>query len=97
MTDGGSTDVMFPCGPCSPHWYCGGAADAGATNITLTPEEDGCYLAGLDGHCLLAPDGTITENGVPIGWAQKFGPQVGFYHPDGSSWLYCGGNLPCSP
>lgn len=96
-SDGGSPDVMFPCGPCSPHWVCGGYSDAAGTDVTLTPEEDGCYLAGLSGHALLAPDGTVTENGVQIGRAQKFGPQVGFYHPDGSSWFYCGGNLPCSP
>ena len=97
VTDGGSPDVMFPCGPCSIHWVCGGYADASETDITLTPEEDGCYLSGLSGHKLLGPDGTITEDGVEIGRAQKFGPQVGFYHPDGSSWFYCGGNLPCAP
>jgi len=95
--DGGSADVMFPCGPCSPHWYCGGYGDATETDITLTPEEDGCYLAGLAGHVLLAPDGTLTENGVPIGRAQKLGPQVQFYRSDGSQWFFCGGNLPCSP
>lgn len=97
MMDGGSPDVMFPCGPCSPHWICGGYGDATETDVILTPEEDGCYLAGLSGHVLLAPDGTVTENRVPLGRAQKFGPQVGFYHPDGSQWFYCGGNLPCSP
>jgi len=94
---GGSTDVMFPCCPCSPHWVCGGYADAAETDVVLTPEADGCYLAGLSGHALLSPDGTVTENGVPIGRAQKFGPQVGFYYPDGGAWFYCGGNLPCSP
>jgi len=97
LIDGGSGDVMFPCGPCSPHWVCGGYANGSYTDIMLTPEEDGCYLAGLSGHLLLAPDGTVTENGVPIARAQKFGPQVGFYRPDGTQWFYCGGNLPCSP
>ena len=95
LIDGGAADVIFPCGPCSPHWICGGS-DATEMDIILTPEEDGCYLAGLPGHVLLAPDGTVTENGVPIARAQKFGPQVGFYYPDGSQWFYCGGNLPCA-
>jgi len=95
--DGGSADVIFPCGPCIVHWGCGGAADAGYIEVYLTAEEDGCYLAGLPGHKLLAPDGTITENGVAVARAQKFGPQVGIYYPDGSQWLYCGGDLPCSP
>jgi hypothetical protein len=96
-TDGGAPDVMFPCGPCSTHWVCGGAGDAGYTDVILTVEDDGCYLSGLPGHKLLAPDGTITEAGSPVARAQKFGPQVGLYYPDGSQWLYCGGNLPCSP
>ena len=93
--DGGSADVLFPCGPCSTLWICGGYADAAETDVVLTPEDDGCYLAGLSGHVLLSPDGTVTENGVPIARAQKFGPQVGFYWPDGGQWFYCGGNLPC--
>jgi len=96
-TDGGTPDVMFPCGPCPTHWVCGGAGDAGYTDVILTVEDDGCYLSGLPGHKLLAPDGTITEAGSPVARAQKFGPQVGLYYPDGSQWLYCGGNLPCNP
>jgi len=97
VADGGAPDVMFPCGPCPLHWVCGGSADAGYIDILLTPEEDGCYLSGLPGHELLAADGTITENGVAVATAKKFGPQVGLYYPDGSQWLYCGGNLPCNP
>jgi hypothetical protein len=95
VTDASETEVPFPCGPCSPHWVCGGIPDAGYTDIDLTPEADGCYLSGLPGHKLLQPDGTITEDGVAIARAQKLGPQVGVYYPDGGQWFYCGGNLPC--
>lgn len=77
--------MMFPCGDCENHWICG------ANNqILLTREEDGCYLAGLPGHKLLAPDGTVTEGGEVVGKATKFGPQVGLYYPDGTQWTYCG-------
>jgi len=94
--DGGASDAMFSCGPCAINWVCGGASGTPYTYVTLVPEADGCYLSGLPGHKLLAPDGTITENGVAVARAQRFGPQVGLYHSDGSQWLYCGGNLPCS-
>jgi len=75
---------------------CGGASGTPYTYVTLVSEADGCYLSGLPGHKLLQPDGTITENGVAVSRARKFGPQVELYNPDGSQWLYCGGNLPCS-
>jgi len=96
VTDAVSVDAMFSCGPCGINWACGGAAGVPYTYVTLVSEDDGCYLAGLPGHKLLAPDGTITENGVNVARAQRFGPQVGLYYPDGSQWLYCGGALPCA-
>jgi hypothetical protein len=96
VTDGGTVDAMFSCGPCGINWSCGGASGTPYTYITLVAEDDGCYLSGLPGHKLLAPDGTITENGVNVARAQRFGPQVGLYYPDGSQWLYCGGALPCT-
>jgi hypothetical protein len=95
-TDGGSADAMFSCGPCGINWSCGGAAGTPYTYVMLVAEDDGCYLSGLPGHKLLAADGTITENGVSVARAQRFGPQVGLYYPDGSQWLYCGGVLPCT-
>ena len=96
VADGGSVDAMFSCGPCGINWSCGGASGTPYTYVTLVSEDDGCYLSGLPGHKLLSADGTITENGVNVGRAQRFGPQVGLYYPDGSQWLYCGGALPCT-
>jgi hypothetical protein len=96
VTDGGSVDAMFSCGPCGINWSCGGASGTPYTYVTLVSEDDGCYLSGLPGHKLLGPDGTITENGVKVARAQRFGPQVALYYPDGSQWLYCGGALLCT-
>lgn len=95
-TDGGAADAMFSCGPCAINWTCGGATGTPYTYVTLVSEADGCYLSGLPGHKLLAPDGTITDDGVNVARAQSFGPRVGIYYPDGSQWLFCAATLPCT-
>ena len=89
-SDGDAMAAPFPCAVCMTHWVCSGGGDAGTIPIDLVLETDGCYLSGLPGHKLLAPDGSITENGTVVATALKFGPQVGVNYPDGQRWLYCG-------
>ena len=63
------------------------------------PEEDGCYLSGLSGRNLLAPDGTIRADGALVGKATGTGARVSVKTLDGGLWLFCaaGGGCPDSP
>jgi hypothetical protein len=79
------------CFPCESYWTCGGDV----SEVDLTPEADGCYLSGLPGCNLLAPDGTITADGVVVGKAVGSVARVQVSRPDGSQWLFCAGAGGC--
>ena len=87
----GSGPPAAACFSCERHWICGD--DVG--RVDLTPEADGCYLSGLPGRNLLAPDGTITADGAVVGMATGSGARVTVLRPDGSQWLYCAGGGGC--
>jgi hypothetical protein len=79
------------CFSCQSYWICGGDV----SEIDLKPEADGCYLSGLPGRNLLAPDGTITADGTVVGKATGTGARVQVNRPDGSQWLFCTGAGGC--
>ncbi|MDB4988396.1 MAG: hypothetical protein JWN04_3574 [Myxococcaceae bacterium] len=97
-----ATDFAVNCWPCVGYWTCGNsrpddAGTGGGVIVDLKPEPDGCYLSGLSGRNLLAPDGTITENGVLLGTAEGSGARVHVTFPDGGLWLYCAAGGGCGP
>ena len=79
------------CSACENYWICGGSA----TRIDLKQEADGCYLMGLPGRKLLAPDGSITEDGAVIGHADGTGARVTVLDTNGAQWLFCAGGWTC--
>jgi len=83
----GGDDSSAQCFPCEGYWICGGDV----RRIDLVPEAGGCLLSGLPGRNLLSPDGTITADEVIVGKAQGTGARVHVAYPDGSQWLFCGG------
>jgi len=97
--DVGSPDVGAPVDRpsaevsrcCVGQWICGAT-----TTFNLTPEADGCYLSGLPGRKLIAPDGTITEGGSLVGTAKDAGVRVSVYYPDGTQWLFCARSEGCT-
>jgi hypothetical protein len=78
-------DASLAIFTCTDIWICGGDVP----RIELKPETDGCYLRGLPGRNLLAPDGTITAGGVVVGKATNAGARVRVLYPDGGQWLFC--------
>ena len=76
---------------CVGQWICGAT-----TTFSLTPEADGCYLSGLPGRNLIAPDGTITEGGSLVGRARDAGVRVSVLYPDGTQWLFCARSEGCT-
>ena len=76
---------------CVGEWICGAN-----TLLILTPEADGCYLSGLPGRKLIAPDGTITEGRAPVGMARDAGVRVSVLYPDGTQWLFCARSEGCT-
>jgi hypothetical protein len=50
---------------------------------------------GLPGRKLLAPDGTVTEDGVVIGHADGSGARVTVTDANGAQWLFCAGAWTC--
>jgi len=98
-TDVGSPDVSalvdIPSAEvsrcCVGQWICGAN-----TMFSLTPEADGCYLSGLPGRKLIAPDGTITEGGSLVGSARDAGVRVSVLYPDGTQWLFCARSEGCT-
>ena len=79
-------DAGNDCFSCEGYLICGGEVNG---QIDLMPAADGCYLSGLPGRKLLAPNGTITEGGVVVGKAVSQGAGVDIRHPDGGFWLAC--------
>jgi hypothetical protein len=76
---------------CVGQWICGAN-----TMFSLTPEADGCYLSGLPGRKLIAPDGTIAEGGSLVGRARDAGVRVSILYPDGTQWLFCARSEGCT-
>jgi hypothetical protein len=76
---------------CVGQWICGAN-----TMFSLTPEADGCYLSGLPGRKLIAPDGTIAEGGSLVGRARDAGVRVSVLYPDGTQWLFCARSEGCT-
>ena len=97
--DEGSPDVGSPVDRtsaevsrcCVGQWICGAN-----TIFSLTPEADGCYLSGLAGRKLIAPDGTISEGGALVGMARDAGVRVSLLYPDGTQWLFCARSEGCT-
>ena len=89
--DAGVADAGRVCFPCEDYRTCGGGL-----RIDLEPESDGCHLSGLHERHLLAPDGTVTKDGVVIGKAEGTGARVSVERLDGTLWLFCaaGGGCP---
>jgi len=79
-------DAGNDCFSCEGYVICGGEVNG---QIDLMPAADGCYLSGLPGRKLLAPDGTITEGGAVVGKAASHGAGVDVTHLDGGYWLTC--------
>jgi hypothetical protein len=90
-SQGALADSGVACFPCEGYWICGGAVE----RVTLKPEEDGCYLSGLSGRNILAPDGTILADGTLVGTATGSGARVTVTTPDGGQWLYCAAGGGC--
>jgi hypothetical protein len=97
--DAAPPDSGSVCFPCEGYWICGGdvtdASSATSSQIDLKPENDGCYLSGLPGRNLLAPDGTVTAGGTVVGKATGTGARVTVRYPDGGQWLFCAGGGGC--
>jgi len=84
--DNAIADAGNGCFACEGYLICGGEITG---QINLMPEADGCYLSGLPGRTLLAPDGTLTEGGAVVGKAVSQGAGVDIRSPDGGLWLIC--------
>jgi hypothetical protein len=95
--DGSVVDSGVECFPCEGRWICGQNEAVHDVDIDLKPEIDGCYLSGLLGRNLLAPDGTVTRDGSVIGKATGTGARVSVTFLDGGLWLYCAAGGGCHP